>query len=60
MTSNEHEILINILKSKPHVIHYFESEDEYEFIINCYERLRKLGIVHQHGVEFGIFTLEVR
>ena len=29
-----------------------------EFFLDCYERLHKLGIVHQHGVEFVNFELQ--
>lgn len=46
MTCNEHELLTMFLKIKSPVFKGFECEDPCEFILNCYERHHKLGILH--------------
>lgn len=58
MTGNENTMFIKLLKLKTAYFHGYERGDTYEFILYCYERLHKMGIVHQHGVDFVTFQLQ--
>ena len=59
MTSNEHDMLTKFLKLKPPVHLGFETKADNEFIIGCCERLHKLSIIHQLGVDLLIFNIKV-
>ena len=45
MKRNEHDMLSKFLKLEPQEFLGLDTKDAYEFILNCYERLYKLGIV---------------
>lgn len=55
MTSDQHEMFVMFLKLKPPVFKGLESEDAYDFLVDCHEMLHKLGIVDRFGVEFVTF-----
>ena len=52
MTSDQHELFTMFLKLKPPVFKGAESEDAYDFPVDCHELLHKMGIVERFGVEF--------
>lgn len=58
MTGIEHELLTKFRKMKPHLFHGSKIGDAFEFTIDNYERIHKLGIVQQHGIEFVTFQLQ--
>ena len=52
MTNDQHELFSKFLKLKPSVFKGAESEDAYDFVVDCHELLHKMGIVERFGVEF--------
>ena len=51
-TNDQHELFSKFLKLKPPVFNGAESEDAYDFLVDCHELLHKMGIVERFGVEF--------
>ena len=52
MTNDQHKLFSKFLKLKPPVFKGAESEDAYDFLVDCHELLHKMGIVERFGVEF--------
>ena len=58
MTSDQHELFTKFLKLKPPVFKGAESEDAYDFLVDCLELLHKMGIVERFGVEFVTYKFQ--
>ena len=52
LTSDQHELFTKYLKFKPLVFKGAESEEAYDFLVDCHELLYKMDIVERFGVEF--------
>ena len=50
MTSDQHELFTKFLKLKPPVFKGAESEDAYDFLVDCHELLHKMDIVERFGL----------
>ena len=58
MTSDQHELFSKFLKLKSPVFKGAESEDAYDFLIDCHELLHKMDIVERFGVEFVTYQFQ--
>ena len=58
MTSDHHELFSKFLKLKPPVFKGAESEDAYDFLVDCHELLHKMDIVERFGVEFVTYQFQ--
>ena len=57
MTNDQHELFSKFLKLKP-VFKGAESEDAYDFLVDCHELLHKMGIVEWFVVEFVTYQFQ--
>ena len=58
MTSDQHELFTKFLKLKPQVFKGAESEDVYDFLVDCHELLLKMGTVERLAVEFVTYQFQ--
>lgn len=58
MTGDEHDLFYKFIKMNPSILYVIESEDAYEYIINCHERLYRMGVVEWYGVELITFQFQ--
>ena len=58
MTSDQHELFSKLLKLKPLVFKGAESEDAYDFLVDCHELLHKMDIAERFGVEFVTYQFQ--
>ena len=58
MTNDQYELFSKFLKLKPPVFKGVESEDAYDFLVDCHELLHKMGIVERFGVEFVTYQFQ--
>ena len=58
MTSYQHELFTKFLKLKPPVFKGAESEDAYDFLVDCHELLHKIGIVERFGIEIVTYQFQ--
>ena len=58
MTGDQHELFIKFLKLKPPVFKGAESEDAYDFLVDCHELLHKMDMVERFDVEFVTYQFQ--
>ena len=58
MTSDRHELFSKFLILKLPVFKDAESENAYDFLVDCHELLHKMGIVERFGVEFVTYQFQ--
>ena len=58
MTSDQHELFTKFLKLKPPVFKGAESEDAYDFMVDCLELLHKIDIVERFSVKFVTYQFQ--
>ena len=58
MTGDQYELFIKFLKLKPPVFKGAESEDAYNFLVDCHELIHKMDIVERFDVEFLTYQFQ--
>ena len=58
MTGDQHELFTRFFKLKPPVFKGAESEDAYDFLVDCHMLLHKMDIVEWFGVEFVTYQFQ--
>lgn len=58
MTDGEHETFCKFVKMNPPIFQGTNSEEAFEFSIDCHEHLHKIVIVEKYRVEFVFFQLQ--
>ena len=58
MTSDQHELFSKFFKLNPPVFKGSQSEDAYDFLVDCHELLHKMGRVERFGVEFVTYQFQ--
>ena len=58
LTSDQHELFTKFLKLKPPIFKGAESEDAYDFLVDCHELLYKMDIVERFGVKFVTYQFQ--
>ena len=58
MTGDQHDLFIRFFKLKPPVFKRVESEEAYDFLVDCHELLNPMDIVERIGVEFVTYQFQ--
>ena len=57
LTINEQKMFRRFRLMNPPTYTRDITEDAYEFIVSCHERLHNLGLVESHGIDYNAFQI---